>query len=204
MAYFLLIRHGHNDSVGHRIVGRLPGVSLNARGNEEAQGLARRLAHLPITHIFSSPLERARQTAAPLAERLGLEVRLCEALNEFDYGTWSGETFEALEKEPRWRRFNRFRSGIRVPGGETILEVQARMVGWVARLGEEHPQGMMALFGHADPLKSVIAHYLGFPLDHMMRLELSPASVSILALHDQGPRVLCLNSLDPLPHLFPS
>jgi broad specificity phosphatase PhoE len=201
MALFFLIRHGHNDSVGHKIVGRLPGVHLNATGREEAQRLSERLAHFPLTHIFSSPLERARQTAAPLGRRLELEVVVCEDLHEIDFGGWAGLSFEDLAKIPLWRRFNEFRSTTRPPGGELMTDVQARMVGCVERLREEYPHGAMALVGHGDPLKTVIAHYAGIPLDHMMRLELNPASISILAVHDHGPKILCVNSLDPLPPL---
>ncbi len=204
MAVFVLIRHGHTDAVGHRLVGRLPGVLLNARGHAEAQRLAERLGHFPLTHIFASPLERTRQSAAPLARRLGVEVALCDALNEIDFGEWAGRTFEDLDAEPLWRCFNALRSATRIPGGELMVEVQARMVGCVEALRARHPGGMMALVGHGDPLKSLIAHYTGLPLDHMARLELSPASVSLLAFGEDGPKVLCVNSLDPLTPLSPS
>lgn len=202
MSVFVLIRHGHNDVIGKSITGRLPGVRLNEAGRQQAQRLPERLSEAGITHLYSSPLERARETAAPLAEHLGLELSICEEIHEVDFGRWSGETFEELDRRPRWRLFNAFRSGTRIPGGELMVEVQARMVAAVERLREEHPDAVVALVSHGDPIKTVIAHYAGFPIDHMTRFEISLASVSILRIEDWGPRILCVNSLETVGDLL--
>ncbi len=193
MAVFLLIRHGHNDSVGRRIVGRSAGIPLDQRGKEEAETLALRLAAVPIDAIFSSPLERCQETAEPLAHRLRVEIQTRDALNEIAFGEWTGLSFAELEKFPRWRQFNTFRSGTRIPGGELMAEAQARMVGEIEELRRQSPEGIMALFSHGDPIKTAIAHYAGFPLDLMLRYEISLASVSILDIRDSGPRILCVN-----------
>lgn len=201
MSIILLIRHGHNDSIGRSIVGRLPGVNLNSTGRGQADSLADRLAGAGITHIYSSPLERARETAAPLSRRLGLEVSICDDLHEIDFGGWTGVSFADLDQDRRWRLFNTFRSGTRTPGGELMVEVQARMVAAVERLRGEHPRGTVALVSHGDPIKTVVAHYAGFPIDHMMRFEISLASVSAIRITDHGPKILCVNSLEKLDDL---
>jgi probable phosphomutase (TIGR03848 family) len=193
MTTFFLIRHGSNDLVGKAIAGRLPGISLNREGKRQAERLAVRLAKEPIELIFSSPLERAIETAVPLAKRLGLDIQISDALNEIDFGDWTRQTFEHLETLPRWQQWNSFRSGTRIPDGELMLEVQLRMVAEIHRLRKEYPDQTLALFSHGDPIRAALAYYLGVPLDLFQRIEVDPASASILALSDFGPRILRLN-----------
>jgi len=193
MATFFLIRHGPHDLLGRTMAGRMPGVHLNAEGQRQAEQLAERLAAVPIRAIYSSPLERSQETAVPLAARLGLPVQTSEALGEIDFGDWTGRTFQELQEIPRWRQFNTYRSGTRIPQGEMMLEAQARIVGEMERLRELHPHDHLALVGHADPLKAAVAYYLGVPLDLFQRIEISPASVSIVALSDFGPQIVRLN-----------
>ncbi|MFW6254222.1 MAG: histidine phosphatase family protein, partial [Chitinivibrionales bacterium] len=129
MTTFLLIRHAECVGYGERITGRSSGVHLTSEGLENADKLARRLSGIPIEHICSSPMERTMDTAAPLARSLGIAVQSCDGLQEVDFGSWTGLSFSELADPPRWREWNTFRSGIRVPGGgEMICEVQARMV----------------------------------------------------------------------------
>lgn len=199
MSVFLLIRHGHNDVLGKRITGRQPGVKLNDRGRAQAAALAARLADYGIGRIFSSPLERARQTAAPLARRLELPVEISEAIHEVDFGTWEGRTLDELAEDRRWRRFNQVRSVTRPPGGELMCEVQARMVGEIEALRGRYPGAVIALISHGDPIKTALAHYAGLPLDFIARLEVSPASVSVLSVEDWGPCVLGINLDETLP-----
>ncbi len=193
MTTFLLIRHGANDFIGNTLVGRRPGVSLNAEGRAQAEALADRLGRLPIDALYSSPLERARETAAPLADRLGLEVRTCEGIHEIDPGDWTGLTLDELRGLPEWSAYSAYRSGTRCPNGELLLDVQARFVTALERLRADHPGEVLALFSHADPIRIALAYYLGMPLDHVLRLDIAPASVSVLTLSDWGPRVLRVN-----------
>ncbi|MFW5774658.1 MAG: histidine phosphatase family protein [Chitinivibrionales bacterium] len=180
MTTFLLIRHAECVGYGERITGRSPGVHLTSEGLENADKLARRLSGIPIEHICSSPMERTMDTAAPLARSLGVAVQTCHGLQEIDFGSWTGLSFKQLQDMPRWREWNRFRSGIRVPQGEMICEVQARMVAEIQRLQDKAPEGTVALFSHGDPIKTALAYYLGIPLDNILRLTISPASVSVL------------------------
>ncbi len=196
MTTFFLIRHGDTDALGKTLSGRLPGVRLNAAGRAQVERLAERLAAERIDVIVTSPLERARETAGPLARRLGLEPRIAEELNEYDFGEWSGMSFRELEPDERWRRFNAFRAGARPPGGELMLEVQARAVGLVQRLCEERADGRVALVSHGDVIRAALLYYLGAPLDHFLRVEVSPASVSALEVGPYGPRVLFVNRTD--------
>ena len=197
MTTFLLIRHGETDELGKALSGRRPGVRLNAAGRRQAEQLAARLAGEGITAVYSGPLERVRETAEPLAGRLGLEVRTAPELHEIDLGEWSGKSFDALAGRDDWRLFNTIRSCTRAPGGELMLEVQARAVAFLQRLRCERPHDTLALVSHSDVIKAVLAYHLGVPLDLAQRLEVSPASVSVLALEEWGPRVLCVNSVEP-------
>ncbi len=197
MTTFLLIRHGETDELGKALSGRRPGVSINAAGRRQAQQLAERLAGEGITAVYSGPLQRVRETATPLAERLGLEVRTAAELDEIDLGEWSGQSFDALSGRDDWHRFNTVRSCTRAPGGELMLEVQARAVAFLQRLRGERPHETLALVTHSDVIKAVLTYFLGIPLDLAQRLEISPASVSVLALEEWGARVLCVNSVEP-------
>lgn len=198
---FLLIRHAHHDKVGKALAGRLPNVALSRQGELQAECLAEQLTALKIDRIYSSPLERAQATAAALAKSLDLEVHTCEGLNEIEFGEWQGRTFQELENEPRWQRFNQFRAGTGAPGGEFLLQVQARMVSALEDLREQFPHEVIALVGHGDPIKAAIACYAGIPLDLMLRLEISPASISMVSLDYDGPRILCVNHTGKLPRL---
>lgn len=193
MTTFYLVRHASNDLIGKAIAGRAPGVSLNRHGQREAEKIAVRLARKQIDIIFSSPLERAVETAVPLAKRCGLDIQIADALNEIDYGIWTRQKLEQLDPLPGWQRWNSFRSGARVPNGETMIEAQARIVTEVQRLRAKYPEQTLALFSHGDLVRAVLAYFLGVPLDLFQRIEIAPASISILQLSEFEPKIVCVN-----------
>lgn len=192
MTAFLLIRHASNPTIGHTVAGRRPGVELDATGRAEAEALAGRLGRLPIAAVYASPLERARQTAEPLARARGLAVTERDALLEVDYGDWAGESLETLRTLPGWREWNSYRTGTRVPRGELMLEVQLRMVAELERLRVAHPGQAVAVVSHGDPIKAVLGHYLGIPIELQARLDIAPASVSVLRLEEWGAQALSI------------
>ena len=193
MTSFLLIRHGLTDAIGRSITGRLPGVHLNDEGRAQAARLPERLKRFPIGAIYSSPLERALETAGPTAEALRLPLNQSPALSEFDFGEWSGLSLGELDRREDWHIFNRFRSSTRAPGGELLTEVQTRMVTELTLLRGAHPEQTVALFSHSDAIKAALMHFLGMPIDHIHRLEISPASLSIVHLETAGVRVWAMN-----------
>ncbi len=193
MTTFLLIRHGENDVLSRALAGRAPGVHLNERGRKQAELLGRRLAGRGIGRILSSPMERARETAEPLARRLGLEIEICDSIIEIEYGAWTGKTMAELQTLEQWKQWNTLRSGTRPPGGESILEVQARTVGEIEKLRRAFPENTLALFSHGDPIRSALVYYLGMPLDMLQRLKISTASVSALKLGDWGAELHSFN-----------
>jgi len=190
---FLLIRHGIFVEFGKRLLGRTPHIHLSEEGKAQTLKLVNKLEAFPIRAIYSSPLERTMETATPVSQVLNLPIQVSPALNEIDYGEWAGRDFEELGKNSEWLQFNSFRSGIRIPNGELITEVQTRAVNEIERLRRKHPNATLALFTHGDVIKSIIAYYLGIPIDFFMRFEISPASMSILDLNDFGPIVHKLN-----------
>jgi probable phosphomutase (TIGR03848 family) len=195
MPTFLLIRHGENDFVKKgRLAGRLPEVHLNEKGRKQALALAEKLASAPIKAIYSSPLERAIETAEPLAKALGLEITPRPGLLETDCGEWQGQTVKRLARLKLWKMLHQAPSLFRFPGGESVTECQQRMVREIEALRQLHaPDDLVVCVGHSDPLKELVAFYIGLPLDHFQRLSISPASITALRIGEDGSRLLTLN-----------
>jgi broad specificity phosphatase PhoE len=193
-ATILLIRHGTNPNVGKGLTGWLPGVSLDANGRLQAEWIATVLARRSIAAIYSSPLERAMETAQPLSTLKQLEIIPDPSLGEVRFGAWQGKTYAEIEPDPNWRQFNNFRSGTRAPGGEMMLETQARMVAGLLNIAGRHPGEIVAVFSHADAIKSALCWALGIPLDFHLRLEIYPASITTIVISPSAvPSVLSMN-----------
>ena len=171
----------------------MAGVALSAAGVAQAEALALRLGGMAIAAVLSSPVQRARETAAPIARALGREVMVEAGLDEIDFGAWTGCTFEALEGQPAWQEWNRRRGSAGCPGGETMLAAQARAVEAVWRAGEMFADRQVVMVGHQDVLKAVLAYILGVSLDHLERFSLDPASRSVVTLFEDGGRVEGVN-----------
>ncbi|CAI8975528.1 histidine phosphatase family protein [Methylocaldum szegediense] len=194
MTTFLLIRHGAHCLGGDIIAGRAPGVRLSPLGHEQARHMAERVAKLPVHAIYSSPAERTLETAQYLSDRIELPVQVLESLYEIDFGDWTGQPLEELRRNARFRFWNCFRSGTRIPGGEVMIETQTRIVADMLRLREQHGKGCIALVSHGDVIKAAVAYFLGVPLDLFTRIEIGLASVSIVSIDEQGPWVLGINN----------
>ena len=199
MMNLLLIRHATNDWVGEKLAGWTPGVHLNDEGRAQAVALAARLAEVPLAAVYSSPLERTMETAQPLAEAHGLTIQVREQLGETRYGDWTGRSLKELKDEKLWPVVQVYPGGARFPGGESMREVQARLVAELDTIRDAHPEQTVAVVSHSDPIKMAVAHYLGLPLDLFQRLSISPASVTAFAFSQLGPRLICLNYTAALP-----
>jgi probable phosphoglycerate mutase len=198
--YVLLIRHGENEYVTtHKLAGRTPGVRLNERGCHQAQALIEYLKEQPVDVIYSSPLERCLETAEPFAAQRGLGVNVEPGVVEVDYGGWQGADLRELSKLPEWGQVQHYPSVFRFPGGETLREVQARGVSAIEHLRSTHPDQIVAVFSHGDLIRTVLAHYLGVPLDLFQRIAIATASVSVLGFFDGRPMVLGVNYVAELP-----
>jgi probable phosphomutase (TIGR03848 family) len=189
----LLVRHATCDHVGRRIAGRTPGVRLDSRGRAEALALAAALTGRRIDAVYSGPLERAMETARALAERLGQTVRAAAGLDELDFGEWTGRSLASLADDPLWRAFNEARGATRIPGGELMSEATDRAMAELARFGREHPDGVVAAVSHGDVIRGVLLRCLGMPLDAVHRLEVGPASVSVVRVFADGAQVVTVN-----------
>ena len=193
MSLFYLIRHGEHDWLKKGIAGRIPGESLNSEGRAQVEKLVGRLAGVKFDAIYTSPMERAIESAEPLANALRMKAVITPELTELDFGEWNGATFEVLRADKRWAEWNRDRSVVRMPGGEAMPEVQSRVVTFLMRLHDEKPNGAFALFSHGDSIRAALCYWMGMPLDLLPRLTLETASISILALDERGPRLIGLN-----------
>src|SRR5438105_787845 len=157
MTTLLLVRHASHALNGRVLVGRMPGVHLDARGRDEAARLESRLAARPIARVVSSPRERAIETAHAIARTHALQVQPEPAFDELAFGAWTGRPFATLADDA-WRRFNTWRSAARPPGGESMREAQTRAVCGIERLCAEVPEGTVVVVSHLDLLRALLAH----------------------------------------------
>jgi probable phosphoglycerate mutase len=193
-----------NDWVSGRLAGWTPGVRLNEEGRQQAQNLAIRLHDLPLAAIYSSPLERAIETARAIAAPHNLQLQVEEGVGEVRYGDWEGGDLKELSKHDLWPGVQFYPSGTRFPGGgETLGEVQMRAVATLDGLRAQHPDQLIAVVSHADLIRLVIAYYIGVHVDLFQRLVINTASVSALAFQAMGPRLLAFNETGSLEHLRP-
>ena len=202
----LLVRHGQTPTTGKVLPGRAKGLHLADEGRRQAEIAAERIAALgSVDAVYSSPLERAKETAAPISKALGLRTKVDRGLFECDFGDWTGKELKKLNKLPEWRTVQSAPSTFRFPNGESFTEMQTRMVSTLDRLRQQHPGGTIVCVSHADTIKAAVAHALGTHIDLFQRIVISPASVSALTWHAGGPIVLAVNSTGrPLTELHPS
>ena len=194
------VRHGQTPTTGKVLPGRAKGLRLADEGREQAQAAANRLAaYGKVAAVYASPLERTRETAAPIGRALGLPVTIERGLLECDFGAWTGRELKELYKLPEWQQVQRTPSQFRFPGGESFLEMQARTSDAVRRIVAAHPGEVVVCVSHADPIKVVVADAMGSHLDHFQRFGVSPCSITVIAYSVAGPNVLCVNSTDTLP-----
>ena len=191
----LLVRHGQTPTTGKLLPGRAPGLHLAEAGIEQARRAAERIAALPhIDAIYSSPLERARETAAPIAAATGTKVTVDKGLLECDFGDWTGAELRKLMKLPEWNTVQRAPSAFTFPNGESFTAMQTRMVSALDRLRSKHPGGVIVCVSHADPIKAAVAHALGTHIDLFQRIVIGTCSISAIAYHGGAPVVLTVNS----------
>ena len=193
----LLVRHGVTATTGKILPGRAPGLHLSDDGRKQAEAAAKRIAPLKrVAAIYSSPLERARETALAIGRARRMPVRIDRGLLECDFGEWTGERLDRLSKRPEWDVVQRHPSAFRFPGGESFTELQARITGALARLVAQHPGRIVVAVSHADPIKAAVAHALGMPLDLFQRIVIATASITAIAYARTNAAALTINSVD--------
>lgn len=205
----LLVRHGQTPTTGQVLPGRAPGLHLADKGREQAERVAARIADLQngtraVAAVYASPLERTRETAAPIAKALGLRVRRHRGLLECEFGDWTGAELKALSKRPEWTTVQRNPSGFRFPGGESFTEMQTRMGSAIEAIRAAHAGQTVVAVSHADPIKAAVAQAMGMHLDLFQRIVISPCSVSAILYGGEAPIVLAVNSTGDLRSLVPS
>jgi broad specificity phosphatase PhoE len=198
---FFLIRHAACAGLGHTLWGRTPGVCLNERGKLQAQRLAERFSGVRLQAVYSSPLERAVETAEAVARAMKLEVKRNAAFDEINFGEWTGKSFDVLSADEHWRRFNSHRSATTIPGGESLLGVQNRIVTELDALSKQHGKANVAIVSHADVIKAAVGYFAATAIDLLHRIEISPCAVSVVALDKESARLLTINNRCELDQL---
>jgi probable phosphomutase (TIGR03848 family) len=202
----LLVRHGVTGTTGKVLPGRAAGLHLSPQGLEQAQRAAQRLNDLGATPtaLYASPLERTRETAAPIAKALHLRVKTDRGLIECDFGGWTGKTLASLRKKPEWRAVQNAPSTFRFPDGESFTEMQLRIWTTLERLAVDHHGETIVVVSHADPIKAAVTYAQGVPLDLFQRTVISTCSISALILTGSTPIVLSVNNTGSLKELIAS
>ena len=199
MTLLLLVRHASTDWVGRGLAGRMPGVGLSDKGRVEIVALQDRLAGHDLVALYASPLERTMTTAAAIAVGRPLAIQPLPAVQEVDFGEWTGRTLDDLRRDPLWPVVQSSPSRMRFPGGESPLEVQARAVAAIEEVLARHPAGAVGVVSHADVIKILLATYAGAPLDAFQRFDVAPASISAIQFQDGRPTLLLVNHCGALP-----
>ncbi len=189
-----LVRHGTTPTTGKVLPGRARGLHLSDQGRQEVAAVAERFEGVAVSAVYCSPLERARETAAPIADVVGRPVVIDRGLVECDFGEWTGAELAKLRKLPEWRVVRHWPSGWRFPNGESFMEVQERLHAAIGRYQRDHAGEVVLAVSHADCIKAVLATMLGTPLDLFHRIHVGPCSTSAVAFSTEGPSVIAVNS----------
>lgn len=204
MPLLLLIRHGENNFVKTgKLPGHSPGIHLNENGQKQAQALGEALKDVPIKAIYSSPLERALETAEPIAKARNLPIIQEPDLRDANVGTWQGKSLKILRRTKVWKIVQNAPSRFHFPEGESFIDLQTRIANALENMIRKHnkPNHIIAAVFHADPIKLAVAHYIGLPLDRFQRLACDTGSVTVLYVHEMGADLLKLNQRPPFDFL---
>ena len=199
----VLVRHAVTEQTGPMLTGRAPGVDLSDDGRRQAKALGERLAEIPVAAVYASPIERTAQTAEAIAAHHAVDVRELPGVIEADYGEWTGGKLADLAKTELWKTVQRAPSRARFPGGESLAEMQGRMVTALEAVVADHAGEIVVVVSHADPIKAAIAHFTGLHLDLFQRLVVSPASVTVVDLSPYGAALVKCNDTGDLDELRP-
>lgn len=192
-ATILLVRHAAHVELGSKLSGRRRDVALSREGLEQAAILADLLGTSPIAAVYTSPRERAWYTARELADPHGLKPMVLDALDEVDFGEWSGRSFAELEALDDWHGWNTGRAIARAPGGESMAEVVDRATSALDAVARDHDGETIVAVSHCDVIRGILAQYLGLGLDHLLRFDVDPGSVSRLTLGAWGAQINSIN-----------
>jgi probable phosphoglycerate mutase len=192
-ATLFLVRHAAHVELGKILSGRRSDVALSSEGLDQAAIVGDLLGTIPIAAVYSSPRERAWYTARDIADPHELEVQVRDSLDEIDFGQWTGRPFSDLEGDEGWHRWNEARGSARAPGGESMNEAVERARAELENLSLEHDGETVVAVTHCDIIRGILAHYLGMPLDNLLRFDVDPASISTLEVGRWGTRVRSIN-----------
>lgn len=200
MTVFYLVRHGVTSHTGHKLSGWMPDIHLTDAGRAQAEAAAESLANAPLKSIYASPIDRTAETAKIIAARHDLRVRTRKDLGEVEYGRWTNKSLKVVAQTKLWTRVQRWPAGATFPDGESFVAVQNRGVAAIEALRARHPKDHVCIVSHGDVIRLVVAHYMGVHLDLFQRIHVTPGSLTVLAITDEGPGILTLNA-PPGSHL---
>ena len=186
MTTVLLVRHGEHVLQAHTLVGRGDDAPISSKGQEQIRRLVQMLETEPIAVVHSSPRARARETAAAIAARHGLPIETQAALDELDYGKWTGLTFDELSMKPEWHAWNERRAETAPPQGESMRALQLRVLGHLDAVRKSNPRKTVVAVSHAEPIRAALLHAANIPLNDFTRIDVLPGSITRLMLVERA------------------
>jgi probable phosphoglycerate mutase len=182
----LLVRHGKTPTTGKVLPGRKAGLHLSEEGVEMARAIAEKIFEsFPSPDaIYSSPMERALETAAPYSTLTKLPIIEHPGILECDFGEWTAAELKSLYRLKEWKIVQSRPSLFRFPNGESFSEMSERMRSFMLEVAEKHRGGVVVAYSHADPIKALISDCLGMHLDQFQRILISVTSVSNISVLD--------------------
>ena len=186
----LLARHGIHAEVGHILSGRSE-IALADESRAQAERLAWWLSRMPLSSIHTSPRARTQQTAAPAAARAGLVPVVAPALDEIDFGAFTGRDFASLDADADWQRWNAERDTARCPNGETMAEAVERAWRYIHAIPTDKAPALCVT--HCDVIRGLVARHLGVSFTRIYGFDCDPGSVTTLQLSNAGTRLVALN-----------
>lgn len=189
----LLIRHAAHSQLGRVLSGRSGDAPLSPAGRDQATRLAARLGGVGLGAVHTSPVRRARETAAAIAAACDLAPQVAAPLEEIDLGAWEGRSFAELDGDPEWDAWNSHRAAAVPPGGEPMRAVQERVMAHLREVAAKAAHAVVAMVSHADVIRAAVAGVLGLSLDRLLAFDVDPASVTRIVAGSWGERLVSLN-----------
>ena len=196
-ATVLLVRHATCAQTGSVLLGRTLDSALDAAGEAQADTLAQYLQAKRNLLLYASPRRRTRQTAHAISQSTGVPIVITHQLDEIDFGSWSGQAFDALAQDRRWQHWNLHRASASTPAADTMQAAQRRVLDFIGEQLRVHPGQTLALVTHAEIIRAALLHYLHLGLDDYARIQVDPASMSSVEFSQRHPVAVQLNQYAP-------
>ena len=200
MGSIIFLRHGQAKNNTERILaGRTPGVPLTEEGVEQSEKAAKFLEEMNISTIYSSPIERAKNTAEIVGKHISIDVKIDDRLIELDMGKFTGKPYDEIFSSHGnvFMKFYRGELEIAHNGVETFEQVKKRIRDMVDHVIDNHPDENVVLVTHMDPIKAMLSTVVSFSPENLYELIIPNASLNIFREYKRKFSISGINVMHP-------